>query len=366
MSLDPALEIRQLRTQIRSLLAEARQNEEKMRRFDEVERQLIGTSALPELIRFVVHHYRAAFDLDAVTLALLDPEYELQRMLEATGWSLEQNPDLVFLSAATDLDVLYGVKQQPILDAFREIVHGRLFPDITRPPASVALLPLVRQDLLIGSLNLGSCKADRFVNGHGTDFLERLAGIVAISLENAANHERLKLVGLTDALTSVHNRRYFIQRLREECAFAQRYQKDLALMFLDVDHFKRINDNFGHQSGDQVLRDVAQFIKSQLRPSDIIARYGGEEFVVLLPHTGVDHAMEVAERIRSGVANTVFRAQEGRSLQVTISIGIATHKGEGEDRPPEVLGDELVAVADRAVFKAKNIGRNRVVGEVAY
>jgi diguanylate cyclase (GGDEF)-like protein len=76
--------------------------------------------------------------------------------------------------------------------------------------------------------------------------------------------------------------------------------------------------------------------------------------------------MEVAERIRSGVANTVFRAQEGRSLQVTISIGIATHKGEGEDRPPEVLGDELVAVADRAVFKAKNTGRNRVVGEVAY
>lgn len=366
MSLDPALEIRQLRAQIRSLLAEARQNEEKMRRFDEMERQLIGTSAMPELIKVVVHNYRATFDLDVVTLALLDPEYEQQRMLESAGWSCEQNPDVVFLGTATDLDVLYGVKQQPILDAFREIVHGRLFPDVVHPPASVALLPLVRQGMLIGSLNLGSAKADRFVSGHGTDFLERLASIVAISLENAANHERLKLVGLTDALTSVHNRRYFMQRLREECAFAQRHQEELTLMFLDVDHFKRINDNFGHQSGDQVLRDVAQFIKSQLRPSDIIARYGGEEFVVLLPHTGAEHAMEIAERIRAGVANTFFRVPEGRSLQVTISIGIATHKGAGEDRPAEVLGDELVAVADRAVFKAKNTGRNRVVGDTAY
>jgi diguanylate cyclase (GGDEF)-like protein len=192
------------------------------------------------------------------------------------------------------------------------------------------------------------------------DFLERLASILSICIENALNLERLKLAGLTDALTGVNNRRYFESRCQEEVAQARRRQLPLACMFLDIDKFKRINDEFGHQAGDEILRGVAGIIKSQLRTNDLFARYGGEEFVALLPQVSLVRAHEVAERIRARMEAHSFELPQGINLAITISIGVAML--------PETLLDDhteasrkLIESADSALYRAKGSGRNKVV-----
>jgi diguanylate cyclase (GGDEF)-like protein len=228
----------------------------------------------------------------------------------------------------------------------------------------VALLPLIRRGELIGSLNLGSRDAQRYARGKGTEFLQRLAAVVAIALENTINHERLKLVGLTDPLTRVNNRRFFDQRLNEEIAASQRSHQSLACMFLDVDHFKRINDSLGHQAGDMVLCEIAKLVRSQLRSTDILCRYGGEEFVVLLPNTGSDEALDIAERIRGVVEGTAFSCPGSEAARVTISIGVAARQCQ-LNCDVDAMGRVLVASADGAVYQAKESGRNQVIVSAA-
>jgi len=351
-----------LRQQLEALLGEARRNEDKMRRFDQLERSLIGARSLTELLRVLLEDYRAAFDIEFVSLALLDEEYEAARILEAStgGAAL---PGLLLLQSVELLEPLYTNGYSTCLCAFDARRHGPLFDAPTGAIASVALLPLVRQGKLIGSLQLGSMASERYDAAAGTDFLDRLAAIVAFCLESALTQERLKRVGLTDSLTGVQNRRYFEHRCLVEISQAQRHRQPLACMFLDIDKFKRINDSHGHQSGDAVLRGVADVIQAQLRTGDTIARYGGEEFVVLLPQTAALHAQEIAERIRVAVAARPFRSQSDQAVPVTISIGLAMLPLDAAAGEPAVQAEMLVAAADRALYQAKHGGRNRVVSD---
>ena len=343
-----------LRRQLQTLLEEARLNEKKFRRLDQFEKRLIATHSLPELIQVLLRDYKYAYDIDVVTLVLADPEYEITRILEGEmRWNSEA-PGLVLL------EKLYDDNPHPYLGAFDAEQQGAIFDPWPSGCLSMALLPLMRQDELIGSLNLGSCDAERFAADSGTDFLERLAAIFSICLENALNHERLKLVGLTDLLTGVNNRRYFETRFDGEISHARRHHQPLACMFLDIDKFKRINDAHGHLAGDEVLRNVASLIKLQLRSNDVIARYGGEEFVVLLPQTALRQAHEIAERIRAAIAAQPLQPLPGESLTVTISIGVAMlpeKLAEGDS----ASGQELLSSADAALYQAKESGRNKVV-----
>jgi diguanylate cyclase (GGDEF)-like protein len=349
-----------LRRKLRAFVSQARENEQKARRFQEQELRLISTASLTELVQRILFNYRTAFGIDVVSLVLYDPEYEIQRILEEEGVRPGEMEQLCFVHELDNLDNLFGISTEPRLGPYHIRDHRFLFAEDTTPPKSVALLPLVRYGDLIGCLNLGSERSNRFVEGYATDFLQRLATIVAICLENATNHERLKRVGLTDSLTGVNNRRFFDQRLIEETARAQRTDEPLACLFMDVDHFKSVNDNHGHQVGDQVLRDVAGIIREQLRSSDVLGRYGGEEFSALLVNASSDAAIEIAERIRSLIAQHVFSASDGNTLSLTISIGIATLPAS-IDIDAETLSEDLVERADQAVYQAKSNGRNQVI-----
>ena len=159
------------------------------------------------------------------------------------------------------LEGLYPGRPLPYLGRFEPPRHRVLFNEPLHEIASVALLPLSRQGELIGSLNFGSASPDRYAGDYGTDFLERLAEVVAICLESALAKERLKRIGLTDPLTGVNNRRFFDQRCLAEISQAIRYGHPLACLLLDIDRFKRINDTYGHQTGDAVLRGVANDIQ---------------------------------------------------------------------------------------------------------
>lgn len=350
-----------LRQQLEALLHEARQNESKMRRFDQLQRQLIGAESLLELVHLLLSEYKLAFGVEFVTLALVDREYEVTRILESGIGNEAPCSGLTLLRSSATLETLYGRQRVPYLGSFNASHHQALFNAPSDAIASVALLPLMRHGELIGSLHLGSANPERYIASCGTDFLERLAEIMAICLESALAQERLKLLGLTDALTGVQNRRYFEHRCQIEISQARRHKHPLACMFLDIDKFKGINDTYGHQTGDEVLMSVASFIQSQLRTGDTIARYGGEEFVVLLPQTDMYHASQIAERIRRCIAEENIYANSGHSINLTISIGISMLPAEDHAVENHQLADRMVAAADKALYEAKHGGRNRVI-----
>lgn len=358
MNSDLQSENKELRRRLTAVMANARHNEERMRRFHEQELRLLSANGLMDLLRHVVVGHRQVFGLESVTLTLVDPEYEIQRLLADLGCS-DGFPELHFLDSASALAGFFGSAQLPRLGGYRPELHVNLF-HLGPPPASVAVLPLLRQRRLIGSLNLGSREEGRFIPGSATDFLERLGAVVAIGLENAINHERLKHIGLTDALTGVHNRRYFDRRLAEEVERVQRTGQPLVCLFLDVDHFKKVNDTYGHQVGDRVLQEVAARIKAQLRLSDALGRYGGEEFSALLVQTDAEQARDIAERIRSAIAAEPFRLGGDHNLMVTLSVGMALLTPQGCDVDLTACAERLVAQADEAVYRAKQGGRNRV------
>ncbi|MEG1051259.1 MAG: diguanylate cyclase [Janthinobacterium sp.] len=151
-----------------------------------------------------------------------------------------------------------------------------------------------------------------------------MASIIAICLENVISNEMLKYIGLTDSLTGVYNRRYIDRRLLEEIARARRQNYCISCMYIDIDHFKSVNDTHGHQGGDEVLREVATRIRTELRRSDALGRFGGEEFVVLLIDADLDSATFVAERIRASIAGTMFDLPGSAQAWVSVSIGVAS------------------------------------------
>ncbi len=359
-SVDLQAENRDLRLQLQALISNARQNEQILRRQQELELRIIGVGGLKELVQEVLVSYRRSTELDAVTLSLVDPEYEVHRMLQGVEINPAELPDLVFFEDNCDLAQLFGTQLAAQLGPFNPDRHAFLFPGLDSAVRSVAILPLVRRQELIGTLNLGSFDKGRFVRGMATDFIERMGGIVAISLENVLNSERLKHFGLTDALTGVHNRRYFEQRLYDEVARVQRYGEGLSCLFLDIDHFKKINDTHGHQAGDLALQQVAQRIRGQLRSCDVLVRYGGEEFAALLTDTPEAGARATAERIRAAIAAQPFPLPDGSSIPITLSVGVATQGHYASSLSIEGVARALVERADQGVYRAKEAGRNRV------
>ena len=165
---------------------------------------------------------------------------------------------------------------------------------------------------------------------------------------------RLELEATTDTLTGLANRRSFADHLSVEFSRAHRYNRPLAVLMLDLDFFKRVNDQHGHAFGDLVLSVVAQTVRANIRKSDLVARYGGEEFVVLLPETARRDALVVAEKLRAAIAGQEFT--DGIvSMPVTLSVGVAAVPDNAPAEP-----DELVRLADEALYEAKCAGRNRV------
>ena len=199
-----------------------------------------------------------------------------------------------------------------------------------------------------------------------SDFYQELAQQKAEEhlAEMEAMNRRLEDLSVRDALTGLYNRRYFADRLSNEHARSTRHSRPVALLMLDIDHFKRINDTYGHQTGDDVLRAVSQILINQTRTIDVVSRYGGEEFAVLLPETPFDGALLLAERLREHVALMQLkpRAQANSEkvpadavLTCTISVGLAMLDRELMPTP-----DSLVGAADTALYAAKHGGRNRV------
>jgi diguanylate cyclase (GGDEF)-like protein len=172
--------------------------------------------------------------------------------------------------------------------------------------------------------------------------LERLNGIL---------EER----SIRDGLTGLFNHRYFYEILHRDYNLAERNDADMAVVLLDLDHFKSINDTYGHPCGDAILRETAALLQGLVRKTDLVARYGGEEFAIILPDTGLDGAKVTAEHVRHGIEKHVFHKKK-KTIQITASIGLAARRAHRTSSP-----EELVSSADQALYRAKSSGRNQIV-----
>lgn len=346
-------ENRELKARLKGLLEQARENEDKHSRMRASELRLISATDFKTFLDALLHEFREQSRLDVVGLALIDDDHEIRRHIDE---EYPEAPPTLFL--LNQDEAVHARLSRFYVGAFDERLHGGWFAD-QEDLQGVALIPLMRAERLLGRLHLGTCDPARYTENVGTYFLERLAAIAAICIENAVNNHRLKQFGITDTLTGVRNRRYFDQRLIEEVQRTQREHQPLSCLFLDIDRFKRINDNYGHPAGDRVIAEVARRAAGQLREFDVLARYGGEEFVVLLPQMQAAGAAEIAERIRHSIERDPVSYAEG-TLDVTLSIGLACIE------PPfagetEQLSEQLLKRADDALLEAKESGRNRVV-----
>jgi len=352
------------RLQLEELTAEVARNGDIMRRTQLRELRLLQAESLDALIVALTFGLRASFGIEYVSVVICDADHDIRHLLVANGTPPEAFPNLIVVESMSGLAPQYIALRQPWLGKFAACDHQLICPHAAEAQ-SIAIIPLTHRRKLLGSINLCSTDPQRFTRDHASDFLAHLGVIASFCVENTINRARLLRSGFTDVLTGWNNRRYLSVRLGEELARARRDGTRLVCLMLDIDHFKRVNDTWGHAAGDAVLRELAHRVESEVRASDVAARYGGEEFVILLPATDIEAAAKLAERVRTAIAASPIRLPNGEEVKITASIGIAEAcPGQG-DKDLKTLGDSLIARADVALYAAKSAGRDQVMVEAA-
>jgi diguanylate cyclase (GGDEF)-like protein len=215
-------------------------------------------------------------------------------------------------------------------------------------------LPLAVEGEIIGCISLNSDQPNAF-DVQDLQFFSVIGYQIAATLKHFQRFSSVKDMAIYDTLTSIHNRRYFEERLGAETEKAFLNSTPLSLVILDIDHFKKVNDTYGHPSGDKVLCKIASLLKGSVRKDDTVARYGGEEFALILPGARLEVTSVIAERIRKLAETALFDIGQGQIDPITISIGISNlpaHRAKSQE--------ELIKMADLALYNAKEGGRNRV------
>jgi diguanylate cyclase (GGDEF)-like protein len=218
-------------------------------------------------------------------------------------------------------------------------------------PSLVVLIPLVAENRTVGLLVLACHRP--YLTPQRRKMLELFRTYVSPYLQNALLHKRIQEIASEDGLTGCLNRRFGMRRLHEEFSLAVRNNGKISVVLLDIDHFKKINDSYGHAAGDFVLKEVAAMLQENARTGEVVCRYGGEEFLIVAPGGSLDETGLLAERLRKLVEGKVLQWAKD-VLQVTISFGVATWPDGGTT----VSAEELVNEADEALYFAKESGRN--------
>ncbi len=339
-------------------------NEQIQTNFRKLELRLLGAQSLEDWFRVIFVDVPEALSLDAISLELYDPDGVIRELC------FEHN---------IDFNVLKGVRLEDerrtlqFLYPNQSMIHTRLgkinpqqvkslFEHIPSRVGSVALVPMMMGRCLVGSINCFSYNESRFTNDLATDFLHHFAAIASHALGHMAEKGKLENLCRQDRLTKLGNKRSLEERLAQEIARAQRFGEALSVCFIDFDHFKILNDTYGHDAGDEVLRQIGSLFKNKLRGSDWAARFGGEEFVVVLPKTERYGAGLVAERLREHVSCHPFVLSAGQAIHTTISIGVAD-LSEVISGKAQTVRDTLLKCADERLYRAKATGRNQVVSE---
>jgi diguanylate cyclase (GGDEF)-like protein len=316
----------------------------------------------------------SSYDMESLLTAVLE---RIKLLLPAANWSLllldPQSRELYFaVTVGLDPDSVKAIRLrlgEGIAGVVAQTGQPIFIPDVDQDPRfsarvdtvtgfdtrSIIALPLIVRGEVIGVFEVVNVEDDEVFLENHLPHLSILADYVAIAVDNVRNLQKLQARTFIDEVTGFYNSRYLnfsldhlVPRIREQGG-------EFSVVFLDLDNFKAVVDNYGHPRGSKVLGEVARVIHSVLGPDDSLVRYGGDEFVILLPHRPQSEALELTRRLREEINQASFLNDEGLDIHVTASYGIATL--------PEDAGDqeELLAMADKAMFSSKNRGKDRIM-----
>lgn len=325
--------------------------------FVEISKYLTSTLAPQSILQKAFEQFRHVIDYSSISILLFDDIDHEYHLIIQPGQTINKAYRKRLVSDISQIISEYPVKSELTEDALHR-------PTIFKPHRETAKaastfksslhLPVIIGDKVAGLIHLARRSEDPF-SSRDLDVTSQFTGIFVTSIKNAQIHKRTEKLAFTDPLTGLYNHRYFQETLSQEFLRTARYSKSLSLMIIDIDFFKKFNDDYGHQAGDRVLRHVATIFNCSVRERiDTVARYGGEEFAVILPETSIDGAKKFAERIRSRVENAKV-IHNGLKLSVTVSIGVANTMVTNCEKT-----SELIEAADIAMYESKNNGRNQV------
>lgn len=305
---------------------------------------------LEQVFKNVLEYLKKLIPHDRVILFLLEGAY--LRVRATSGFSENEDPIDTLIPAQNPQFEAINRNRVPIF--LTNAKEYRPFESLGPLNCGKAWLgvPLLGHGQVLGYLSIYAQNSAIYENEH-TRLAEIFANEASIAIENARLFQQVQQLAVTDELSGYYNRRYFYELVDLELARSKRYDHPVSLLMIDLDHFKEVNDKYGHATGDQVLRNICDQIRHAVRESDILGRHGGEEFVLLLPETSLDKAIEVAERLCRMIEAHRVRV-DGIELSITVSIGAAAIGTECSD------SDQLFQHADQAMYLAKQAGRNQV------
>jgi diguanylate cyclase (GGDEF)-like protein len=317
-------------------------------------REFIGAVTLPQTFEVAIRTARAVSEATAAVLAMR--EDGKLRVVAADGEGLP--PGLLGREVVDDSGLISAcMKNQVVLP------HGLWEPDRLvnvlgaeaplKGAQAVRVMPFLEKQESVGVLVVTAPRRNAFPRDVD-DRLRVATDMASLSVANARLYARLERMATTDGLTGLLNHRTFQERMTEALQRAERHGRPLGLLLTDIDHFKNVNDTYGHPVGDLVLKNVSAVIKAQARATDTVARYGGEEFAVILEETDIPGGLQMAERIRTAVAASTTDTDMG-PLKVTLSLGVAVFPSHGKEK------HVIIERADQALYDAKHGGRNRAV-----
>ncbi len=325
-----------------------KEREERLKKHYEVAKLLMSTLDLKELLENIL---RVVMEVTESSMGVIYLEEDETELRPVVSYGTKADLPLLKMSegypgrAATERTTFVVAPPKGAEEAMMELGFTQAVP------AQAAYVPLIHQDKVLGVLLLGSSVEFR---EEEKMLFEYLANQISIALDNAIMHHKIHELSIKDPLTKLYNRRYMNSRLEEEWSRAVRHGHSLSVILSDIDNFKLVNDTYGHDKGDDVLRGMAATFKESVRKEDIPARYGGEEFVIVLPDTSAEDALILAERVRESAEQTTYDFMDGKAA--TISVGVATFPLIKVENAAE-----LVQAADQAMYKAKVSGKNKVV-----
>jgi len=326
--------------------------------FDEVSKTLTSALELDDILVTIMKKAKKLIKADTWSILLRDEDTGELVFEKTSGKKGEKNRIKKFRLKMGE-GIAGWVAQEGIPVVVPDVsMDTRFYSQIEKETdlktKSLMCVPIKSKGSIIGVLEIISKTAGEPFSKDDLDLLMRLVDHAAIAIERASLYQKMAELSITDDLTKLFNTRYLNRTLEIEIARSTRHHSSLSLIFMDVDHFKMINDNYGHLIGSKLLVELGQLLIRSLRAIDIVARYGGDEFVIVLPQTSPPSAIQIAERIRKSIEQNVFLKKEGYSLRVTASFGVASFPESAKSK------EDLLRLADEAMYRVKYQTRNGV------
>lgn len=338
------------------LLSALKRTVDELQALNDIGRALTSTLELSEVLRLVTERAQALLRAARISLLLLDEQAQELRFEVATGPGADRLASLR-LKVGEGIAGWVAREGQPVLvqDASRDPRFSSRYDALSgHATRGLIAVPLVSKGRTLGVLEVLRGEGEPELTAEDLLTVRTLADHAAIAIENAQAFERIRDLTIVDDHTGLFNARHLLRVLEAEVVRSERYGRPFSLVFIDLDHFKRVNDQHGHQAGSAALREVGEVLREELRETDVPTRYGGDEYVILLPEADREQAMGVAERLRAAIAEHTFLVDRGLAVRLTASLGVATWPLDGH------RAEELLGRADAAMYRVKGESRDAV------